>query len=90
MADDAQAGLKDRDMQTYYEALIAMFASPGWKFLTEDLQRIYDATHTIEGIETLEQLTFRRGQIDILKTIVAQPAVVTAAYDVLLEDENGA
>ena len=90
MADDAQAGLKDRNLQEYYEAMIEMFASPGWKFLTEDLQRVYDASYTIEGIETMEQLTFRRGQIDILKTIVAQPAVVRAAYDVLLEEDSGA
>lgn len=88
MADEAQGGLKDRDMQKYYEALIEMFTTPGWEYLTQDLQRLYDAAHTLEGVETMELLHFRRGQIDILKMIAAQPAVIRAAYDMLLEEEN--
>jgi len=88
MADNPQAGLKDRNLQEYYEALVALFAMPGWQFLMEDFQRIYDAAQTIEGIETMEQLHFRRGQIDIIKLIVAQPAVAAAAYDTLLEEDN--
>jgi len=90
MADDTQAGLKDRDMQAYYEALIAMHATPGWKYLTEDLQKIYDAAQGIEGIDTMEQLNFRRGQIDILKLLAAHPVITAAAYDLLLEEDNGA
>jgi len=88
VADNPQAGLKDRDMQAYYEALIEMHATPGWKYLTEDMQRIYDIAITIEGIETMEQLNFRRGQIDIIKLLVAHPAVVAAQYDMMLEEEN--
>ena len=65
-----------------------MFATPGWKYLLEDLQKIYDAAHTIEGIETMEQLQFRRGQIDILKLVVGQPAVLAAAYDMLKADDG--
>ena len=88
MADEAQQGLKDRNLQHYYEAMQAMFATPGWAYLREDAQRIYAGSSTIEGIETMEQLHFRRGQLDILKLLVAQPAVIDAAYDMLLEDEN--
>ena len=88
MGDDAQQGLKDRDLQHYYESMEAMFVSPGWKYLTEDLQRIYERAHTIEGIDTLEQLQFRRGQIDILKLIAGQPAVIGAAYEQLKADDG--
>ena len=88
MDDNPQAGLKDRNMQKYYESMLDMFTTPGWQYLTEDLKRIYDAAHTLEGVETMEQLNHRRGQIDILKLVAAQPAVIRAAYDMLLEDEN--
>jgi hypothetical protein len=90
MADNPQAGLKDRNLQGYYEALAETFGTPGWEFLMEDLQKLYDAAHTIEGINTMEELAFRRGQIDIIKLIVAQPAVAAAAYDALLEEDDGA
>ena len=81
-------GLKDRNLQHYYESMESMFATPGWKYLLEDLQKIYDAAHTIEGIDTMEELQFRRGQIDILKLVVGQPAVLAAAYDMLKADDG--
>ena len=88
MANEAQQGLKDRDLQHYYESMEELFTTSGWKYLLEDLQKIYETAHTIEGIETLEQLQFRRGQIDILKLIVAQPAIISAAYEMLKADDN--
>ena len=88
MTDDAQQGLKDRNLQHYYESMEEMFTTPGWKYLLEDLQRIYEIAHTIEGIETAEQLHYRRGQIDILKLVAGQPAVISAAYEQLKDDDN--
>ena len=88
MTDEAQQGLKDRDLQHYYESMEEMFTTPGWKYLLEDLQKVYEAAHTIEGIETMEQLQYRRGQIDILKLIAGQPAVISAAYEQLKADDN--
>ena len=81
-------GLKDRNLQHYYESMESMFATPGWNYLLEDLQKVYDAAHTIEGIDTMEELQFRRGQIDILKLVVGQPAVLAAAYDMLKADDG--
>ena len=88
MANEAQRGLKDRDLQHYYESMEEMFTTPGWKYLLEDLQKIYEVAHVIENIETLEQLQYRRGQIDILKLIVAQPAIISTAYEQLKADDD--
>jgi len=82
------AGLKDRDLQSYYEALIAMYAMPGWVYLTEDLQKIYDVANSLEGVGSMEELHFRRGQIAIIKSLVVQPAVTSAAYDTLLDEDK--
>ena len=89
MADETQRGLKDRDLQHYYESMESMFVTPGWKYMQEDLQKVYEAAHTIENIETMEQLCFRRGQIDILKLIAGQPAIISAAYEQLKADDDG-
>jgi hypothetical protein len=80
-------GLKDRDLQKYYEALLAMYASEGWKHFADDLKIIFDAANTLSGIDGSEMLHFRRGQIDILTKMIAQPIVTEAAYDQLLRNE---
>ena len=80
-------GLKDRDLQKYYEALLMMYASEGWKLFADDLKRIFDASNTLKDIDSLEALYFRRGQVDILTKIIAQPIVMEAAYDQLLRNE---
>ena len=85
---EAQDGLKDRDMQQYYERSLEMFETPGWQFMIEDLKKIYDAGNSLEGIGSMEDLHFRRGQIAMIKFIVAQPAVVRAAYEGMLAEDN--
>ena len=87
MVDEAQQGLKDRNLQDYYESMLSMFGEKGWKYLTEDLKKLFDAANSLDGIETMEQLHFRRGQIDVIRKIVAQPAIVQNAYDLMLADE---
>lgn len=83
-----QKGLKDRELQTYYEELASMFTSKGWTFFVEDLKKLYDVANAIDGISSMEALNFRLGQRDILAKIAAQPAVVAAAYEDLLEGDN--
>jgi len=85
---EEQKGLKDRDLQHYYESMLAMFETPGWKYMTEDLTKLHTAANKLKGIATQSDLDKRLGQIDILETVMVQPAVVTAAYDMLLEGEG--
>ena len=85
---EQSSGLKDRDLQKYYEALLALYAMPGWTYLTEDLQKLYDVGNSLEGIDSLEELHYRRGTLSIIKQIAAQPAVTRAAYDMLLDEDE--
>ena len=87
MADE-QRGLKNRNLQHYYESMLAMFETPGWKYLVEDLEKLHAAANTLAGISTQSDLDKRIGQIDILNMIVAQPIVIRNAYDTLLEEDN--
>jgi hypothetical protein len=83
-------GLKDRDLQDYYESMKLMFETKGWKYLTEDLVKIHAAANTLAEIATMDALQFRLGQIDILNKVIAQPAVIAGAYEVLLDNEGEA
>ena len=82
-------GLKDRNLQDYYESLQAMFVTKGWKYLTEDLVKLHEAANSLDGIEDMKDLYTRIGQRDILTKVIAQPAVISAAYEMLLEDDDG-
>jgi len=88
MAEETPKGLKDRDLQHYYESMLAMFETPGGKYLLDDLAKLFEAANTLYGIKTLSDLDQRLGQIDILKKLIVQPAVIRAAYDLLLEEDN--
>jgi len=88
MADEAQQGLKDRDLQDYYESMQRMFETKGWKYLSEDLVKLHEAANTLAGITNMDELQFRLGQLDILNKVIAQPAVISGAYAVLLDDEQ--
>lgn len=81
-------GLKDRNLQDYYESLLAMFSTTGWKYIAEDLEKLHAAANTLDGIVTQSDLDFRRGQIDILRFLATQPAVTAAAYDTLLAEDK--
>jgi len=85
---EAQQGLKDRDLQRYYESMLALFTTPGWTYMLEDLRKLLDAANTLAGIKTQSDLDFRLGQIDILAKVIAQPEVISEAYDLLLEEDN--
>ena len=83
-------GLKDRNLQDYYESMIAMFSTAGWKYLSEDLAKIHDEANTLRGVSNEWELAFRLGQVDILTKVIAQPVVIPAAYDLLLAGEDTA
>lgn len=87
----AATGLKDRNLQMYYEDLLSMYASPGWKHFAEDLAKLKAEANTLAGIESMEQLFIRKGQVDIIDKVIAQPLVTEVAYDQLLiaEDADG-
>lgn len=85
---DEQRGLKDRDLQRYYEELNSMFGSKGWEYFKEDLDRLYEEANKLEGVDTMEQLSFLKGERHVLKWILTQPAVVSAAYESALTDDN--
>lgn len=85
---EEQRGLKDRELQRHYEDLLAMYSSPGWERFETSLKELFNTANTLDGVNTEGELKFRRGQMDILHKLIAQPAVTKAAYDALLESDD--
>lgn len=80
----------NRELQDYYENRFAMMAMPGWNDLVEDIELMIKSTDTIGGIETTEQLHFRKGELSIMNWIKTLRESSAEVYEQLQEDvDNG-
>jgi hypothetical protein len=80
----------NRELQDYYENRFAMMATQGWTDLLEDLQLMIDSTDTVGGIETIEQLHFRKGEMSIMNWINTLRESSAEVYEQLQETvDNG-
>ena len=75
------------ELQKYYEESFSMFASKGWTYLLEDLQKIKDNTNNLSLVLDAHDLYFRKGQLDILELILTRKDAFDKAYKEL-EDET--
>ena len=80
----------NRELQDYYENRFAMMAMPGWNDLLEDLDLMIKSTDTVGGIETTEQLHFRKGELSIMNWIKTLKESSAEVYEQLQEDVDNA
>jgi len=59
----------DKDLQEYYEARFDMMSSKGWKDLQTDIEKIIEERNNLLATKSIEELNFRKGQLDVLHWI---------------------
>jgi hypothetical protein len=79
-----------RELQDYYESRFEMMATPGWQDLLEDLEIMIKATDTLAGIDSEQQLYFKKGEMSILNWIKNLRDASAEVYDQLQADEEDA
>ena len=80
----------NRELQDYYENRFAMMSTQGWKDLVEDIQTMIDATDRIGGLETEQQLHFKKGELSIMNWIKTLRESSTEVYEQLQVEEDNA
>jgi hypothetical protein len=80
----------NRELQNYYEDRFSMMASKGWKDLIEDIELMLDSTDTIKGIDTEQQLWFRKGEVSIMTWLKNLRESSTEVYEQLQKEEENA
>lgn len=76
----------NKELQDYYEARFDMMASKGWKDLIEDLEKIAEVSKNLERCNSVEDLYYAKGQLDILTFIFKLKQASEDAYEEL---QNG-
>ena len=82
-------GLKDSELEKHYQALFAMYGSEGWKRTMEDLVAMHASANSLAGIDTNEQLWFRKGEIAFMEQMLSHQGRHEMAYAQLLADQDG-
>ena len=59
----------DKELQEYYEARFDMMSTKGYKDLLTDVERMIDERNNLMATQSLEDLNFRKGQLDVLHWI---------------------
>ena len=76
------------DLQKYYEDRFAMMATPGWRDLVEDIEKIIETVNQISGIDNEKDLHFKKGELSILTWLKTLKEVSERAYEDLQNETN--
>ena len=80
----------NRELQDYYENRFAMMATQGWQDLLEDIDLMLSSTDTVKGVETVEQLHFRKGEVSIMTWLKNLKQSSEEVYEQLQQEEDNA
>ena len=80
----------NRELQDYYENRFSMMATPGWQDLLEDIDLMLSSTDTIKGIDTEQQLWFRKGEVSIMTWLKNLRESSNEVYEQLQKEEDNA
>jgi hypothetical protein len=76
-----------KELQEYYENRFTMMATQGWVDLVEDVDIMINATNTLSGVDTEQQLFFKKGEMSILNWLKNLRNASSEVYDQLQKEE---
>ena len=76
----------EKDLQEYYESLLELFSTPGWRFFIEDLEAQAPSLEQIRSIESEKDLWLRKGQIDVLDRVLSYEETIKNSYEELTHE----
>ena len=77
----------DIELQKYYEARLSMMGDKGWKELIEDVDRMIEATNSINSVTDEKSLYFAKGELSILNWIKNLREISEEAYQNLKDED---
>ena len=78
----------DKELQEYYEARFEMMSTKGYKDLLADVEVMIEERNNLMATQSLEDLNFRKGQLDVLHWIRTLKKLSEEAWEQLNNEEN--
>ncbi len=78
----------DKELQTYYEARFDMMSSKGYKDLLTDVETMIEERNNLMATQSLEELNFRKGQLDVLHWIRTLKQLSEEAWEQLNNEQK--
>jgi hypothetical protein len=78
----------DKDLQEYYEARFDMMSTKGWKDLLADIEVMTNERDSLMATKSLDELNFRKGQLDVLHWIRTLKQLSEEAWEQLNNDQK--
>ena len=75
-------------LQRYYEDRQSMMLTKGWQDLMEDVERMLLATNDISSIQDEKTLHYRRGEISMMRWMLALKDVSEQTYQQMKDDDE--
>ena len=78
----------DKELEKYYEDMLAMFRTNGWKVLMEDLKVNGQGINNVEATKDDKDLYFRKGQLVVMANLLNLEAQIETAKQQQDEDDS--
>jgi hypothetical protein len=78
----------DTELEKYYETLIDVFLTEGWKVLLEDFEDSADSLRDVVTCKTEKELHYRQGQLDIIGKLLRFEDGIRNSYEDFINDSR--
>jgi len=78
----------DKELQDYYEARFEMMSTKGYKDLLADVEVMIEERNNLMATQSLEDLNFRKGQLDVLHWLRTLKKLSEEAWEQMNNEEN--
>lgn len=79
--------MNEADIQ-HYEQIQEMLLTQGWKNVEKEIATLVDAVEGIEAVKSVEDLYYKKGQLNIARLILNLPHTVDSTLEVLKEESQ--
>mgnify|MGYP003120689082 CR=1 FL=1 len=76
-----------KEEEEYYNNYFDMFNSKGWQQLVEELKTNLVNVNSVQSTKDVDDMYFRKGQLNVLNSIVNLDDSIDAAYKDATEDD---
>lgn len=77
-----------KELEQYYENFYGLFATSGWKQLTDELTKQEDSLNQLRDVKDQRDLDFRQGQLFVISQLLALPKAIELSHNSNMEADG--